>query len=211
MTIIDLSHEIASGDLGLSGETPQLINVKGINTDGYAMTRISMHSHTGTHIDAPSHMIAGAKSLTDFPLSKFQGRAMVVNCKQYIKQEIPLSYLKNFKDSLNDSEFIILNSGWYKKWNTPGYFDHYPVLSEEAALWLTNFKLKGIGLDMISIDPIQSQTVPIHKIMLSQEILIIENLNNLDAVASNSFIFQSFPIKYSGIDGSQVRAVAIKE
>jgi kynurenine formamidase len=113
-----------------------------------------------------------------------------------------------FEDSIKNAEFIIFNSGWSKKWNTPAYFDHFPVLSQESAKWLTQFKVKGVGFDAISVDHIKSQTVPVHITLLSKEILIIENLTNLVALKSNPFIFQCLPIKCDKIDGSPIRAIA---
>jgi arylformamidase len=209
MSIIDLSHNLISGDLVLDGEqNPKLEEISNIKAKGYAVTLISIHSHTGTHIDAPSHMIEGAKTLTSFPISKYYGQGMMIQCKEFANKEIPLSYLQQFEESISKAEFIILNTGWDQKWNTLEYFKNFPVLSEESASWLSRFNLKGIGIDSISIDHIDSQTTPIHKILLSNEILIIENLTNLNELTNKSFNFQCMPIKFKDIEGSPVRAVA---
>ena len=209
MSIIDLSHNLISGDLVLDGEQkPDLKEISSIQTKGYAVTFISIHSHTGTHIDAPCHMIENAKTLTSFTISKFYGRGLMIQCKEFANKEIPLSYLQQFEDSISKVDFLILNTGWDQKWNTLEYFKDFPVLSEESALWLSCFKLKGIGIDAISIDHIDSQTMTIHKILLSNEILIIENLTKLDELTNQSFKFQCMPIKFKNIDGSPVRAAA---
>ncbi len=209
MTIIDLSHPIKSGDLVFEGmKKPELNRIRNVQEDGFTITSILMHSHNGTHIDAPSHMIANKKTLTDFPIEKFYGPAIQIPCHEFVNTEIPLSYLMTFEDSIKNADFIIFNSGWSKKWNTPAYFDHFPVLSQESATWLTQFKLKGVGFDAISVDHIKSETVPVHHILLSKEILIIENLTNLDALKSNPFTFQCLPLKFDKIDGSPIRAVA---
>ncbi len=209
MYLIDLTHDLISGDLVLDGEQkPQLEQISTIPSKGYAVTFISIHSHTGTHIDAPAHMLENAKSLTSFPVSKFYGKGLMIPCQKFAHQEIPLEYLKQFENRIAEVEFIILHTGWDQKWNTPEYFKNFPVLSEEAASWLSRFGLKGIGIDAISIDHIDSQTMTIHKILLSKEVLIIENLTKLETLKDRSFNFQCMPIKFKDIDGSPVRAVA---
>ena len=210
MQIIDLSHSLKLGDLVIEGMMkPELKSIANIKENGYAMTSISIHSHTGTHIDAPAHIIEGTKKLDAFPISKFHGKGIHIPCQEFANKEIPINYLKDFESSIKNTDFIILHSGWSKKWNTAAYYDHFPVLSEEAAHWLTKFHLKGIGADMISMDPIQSQALPVHHLLLGNEILIIENLANLDALEpTTSFTFQCFPIKFDKIDGSPVRALA---
>ena len=212
MPIIDLSHTIISGDLVFEGmKRPELKSLRNVKENGFAITSIEMHSHNGTHIDAPSHMIDQAKTLTDFPISKFHGKAIQIPCHEFANQEIPLIYLLKYQAKIQQVEFVIFNSGWYKKWNTTAYFDHFPVLSQESAIWLSNFNLKGIGLDIISIDHIKSETVPVHLTFLNKEILIIENLTNLDFIGTDAFTFQCFPIKFDQIDGSPIRAVAFTE
>jgi len=80
---------------------------------------------------------------------------------------------------------------------------------------LTNFNLKGIGVDAFSLDKIISaekvtkENLPNHFIFLGKEIILIENLANLDKIPSNIFTFHCFPLKVEDADGSPVRAIAI--
>ncbi len=209
MPIIDLTHSIKSGDLVFEGmKNPELRILRSVEKDGFAITEFTLHSHNGTHIDAPSHMLANTKTLTDFSVDQFSGSGIKIPCQQFVNEEISLSYLKGFEEEIKKSEFIIFHSDWSKKWNTLEYYDHFPVLSEEAAHWLAQFKLKGIAFDAVSVDHIKSQTVPIHLILMSKGFLIIENLTNLDALGSDPFIFQCLPLKFDKIDGSPIRAVA---
>jgi kynurenine formamidase len=209
MQIIDLSHEI-SEEMTVFGEMekPEIFRKYSVETDGFKLHEIKINSHTGTHVDAPSHMIAGMKNLDDFPLEQFYGRGVMIQVEQFKGSEIPLSFLKKFEKQIEKSEFLILNASWYKKWKTLEYQINYPVLSQESAIWLTQFRLKGIGLDIISIDPTDSKDVPIHKIILGAGMLIIENLNNLNSLPESDFIFQCFPLKINQADGSTSRIVA---
>ncbi len=209
MNIIDLSHEIHE-QMTVFGETekPQIIRKNSIQKDGYNLHELKLTSHTGTHVDAPAHMLEGKKYLDDFPLDQFYGRGLMIKVDRYAGGEIPLAYLKNYENEIQEVDFLILNSGWHKKWETKAYQSNYPLLSEESAKWLTQFKLKGIGMDSISIDAADSQHLPLHKIVLGAELLIIENLTNLDELPEISFIFQCFPLKINKADGSTSRIVA---
>ncbi len=209
MQIIDLSHEIHE-QMTVFGDTekPEISRVFTVEKDGFQLHTLKINSHTGTHVDAPAHMISGRKYLDNFSLEQFIGKGFVLKVDQFANAEIPLSFLKKYEEQIRETEFFILNSGWYKKWQTAEYQLKYPILSLESAKWLTQFNLKGIGLDVISIDPTDSQDVPLHKIILGANFLIIENLTNLDVLPEAGFQFQCFPLRISQADGSTSRVVA---
>jgi kynurenine formamidase len=209
MQIIDLSHEI-SEQMTVFGEMekPEITRKYTVEKDGFKLHELKINSHTGTHVDAPAHMITGRKNLDDFALNQFYGKGIMLNVDPFANEEIPLEFLKKYENKIRETEFLILNSGWHKKWKTTEYQLNYPVLSQEAAKWLTQFKLKGIGLDYISIDPTDSADVPLHKIILGAGFIIIENLCNLDALPKSGFQFQCLPLKVDKADGSTSRAVA---
>ncbi|MBN2237689.1 MAG: cyclase family protein [Bacteroidales bacterium] len=209
MKIIDLCHEIHENMTVFAGtEKPSIQRKYTVEKNGYALHEIAINSHTGTHIDAPAHMIAGGKFLDDYPLEHFTGKAFIIDVNKFAGKEIPTSYLKEFTDEIQNTEFLILNSGWHKHWQRVDYHSNYPVLSLEAAQWLTTFNLRGIGLDYISIDPVESQNVPLHKIILGAGMLIIENLTNLGSLPKQEFHIQCFPLKIAQADGSTSRVLA---
>ncbi len=207
MKIIDLSH-ILSPDISVfPGTEKPIFERKEI--EGYPEVKITMYTHTATHMDAPIHIIKGAKCLDDFPVDKFMGKAIVIDCKHLAGKNITLDFLKQFEDKIKNFEFILFNSGWSAKWKTEAYFEGFPTLTTEAATWLTTFHLKGIGLDSISLDPVPDLSLPNHKIVLAKEILIIENMCNMDTLPNTEFIFQCLPLKIEQADGSPVRAVGM--
>lgn len=67
---------------------------------------------------------------------------------------------------------------------------------------------KGIGIDAISIDPIDSFELPMHRIVLGAGLVIVENLTNLEGLIGRTFRFAALPLKYENADGAPVRAVA---
>ncbi len=103
------------------------------------------------------------------------------------------------------------DTGWSQYWGTEQYFSDYPVLSLEAADWLSRFGLRGFGLDTISADEADSQDFPVHKAFLRNDMIIIENLTNLEKLPCSRFLFSCFPLNFEDADGSPVRAVAFIE
>lgn len=210
MKIIDLSH-IINNDITVfnDAEKPEITISSTHNKDGYAQKKLCMYSHNSTHVDAPFHIIPGAATLDELSPDTFYGKAVIADCRN-TGEKIEISHLEKYSERLNDADFIILHTGWYKKWNTPEYKRNFPVLTEEAAEWLMKFNLKGIGLDTISIDSIESTDLPVHRIILGNELIIIENLTNLESLPEEDFTFSCFPLRIVDADGSPTRAIGIR-
>ena len=212
--VIDLSH-ILNENATVYPDTvgPKFEPLNTVAEHGFAELQVTMVLHSGTHIDAPCHILANTKSLSDFPVDKFMGTAIVIPCLD--KEEIDLAYLKTFEQQIAQVDFILFFTGWQYKWNSDAYFDNCPALTQEAAKWLTTFRLKGIGLDAFSVDPIISahivtqETLPNHYILMEHDIILIENLTNLDKLPDSIFSFQCLPINIEHADGSPVRAIAV--
>ncbi|MCC7401053.1 MAG: cyclase family protein [Chitinophagaceae bacterium] len=205
--IIDLTHQLENGITVYPGTLgPRFEAGNTIEKDGFAELIITMCTHTGTHMDAPSHIIKGARSLDQFPVEKFIGKGTVVDCTEV--DAIELNFLKSRIKNLNGIDFILFYTGWQNKWNTPGYFDPFPTLTTEAVKWLSGFNLKAIGSDTISIDDINDPLLPNHHLLLPEEILIIENMTSLDKLTGKEFELNSIPLLINGSDGSPVRAFA---
>ena len=96
-----------------------------------------------------------------------------------------------------------------KKWGETSYYENYPVLSPDAADWIANFSLKGIGVDMISVDGTDSRDFPIHRIFLQKRILIIENLTSLEILVNRHVTFFCPPVKIENSAGAPARAFAV--
>lgn len=211
MKIIDLTHEICSDMPVFPGTEPPII--KRANTfekDGFREAKITMYSHTGTHIDAPAHMLENGENLDDLGIDHFIGNAIVLDYSNLETHLIDVQKLMPYEDKIKKVEFIIIKTDWSKYWGEKRYFEDFPALTEEAADWLAKFSLKGIGIDAISIDSINSKSFSVHKILLSKKILIIENLTNLDSINDEFFVLSILPLKNMDADGSPVRAIAIE-
>lgn len=211
MKVNDLTHIISSNMPVFPGtEQPVLEKVSTIGKDGFRESKITMCSHIGTHVDSTAHMLDDGKYLDELSIENFIGSAIIVDFSNQNKNLIEISDLKLYDEKINQVDFIILKTGWSKYWGQSNYYKGFPSLSEECAKWLSEFNLKGIGIDAISIDSIDSKTFLIHKILMKKNIIIIENLTNLDSIINESFILSIMPLKNKDADGSPVRAISIE-
>ena len=207
MTVFDLTHDIREIMPVFPGMSlPKLEKPFKVSTHGYAETLLTMLSHTGTHMDAPAHMHESGKTLDSYPVSSFLGKAAVIDVAG--KEKIGLKTLKASESLIKKLDFILFHTGWSKLWGSEDYFKNFPALSKDAAKWLANSGIKGIGLDCISADVADSSDFPIHHILFDEDLLIIENLKNLEKIKSKTVMFSCLPLKYENADGSPVRAIA---
>jgi arylformamidase len=167
-----------------------------------------MLTHTGTHLDAPAHILNDGSTLEKLPIDAFVGQAAVIDVSG-VTDRIEKSGLLHAADDIAELDFVILRTGWESRWGDESYFSGFPTLSPDAAHWLTGWGLKGIGFDCISADPAETEDFDIHKIILGAGIIIIENLRGLDALPDATFRFAAFPLKLKDGDGSPVRAVGM--
>ncbi|PLX13028.1 MAG: hydrolase [Marinilabiliales bacterium] len=205
--IVDLTHTLKNNMTFYPGSgEPVFNNIRSIETDGYNQIELKINTHTGTHIDAPVHIVPCTKSLDEFDLDKFIGPACVIDCSQV--KEISVDLLKENESRIKNVDFILFYAGMQENWNSDQYFNEYPTLTEEAAKWLTDFNLKAVGFDYISVDKMDDFSLINHNILLKNEILIIENMTKLDQLISKDFELNCIPLKIENSDGAPVRVFA---
>jgi arylformamidase len=210
MQIIDLTQTLSPQMPVYPGTEPPVFEVGcSLEADGFVEKKLSFFSHTGTHLDAPAHLLPGGRTLDQFPVGQFVGPACCLDLSKQLGRSIEVADLEPYREALAQADFCLLHTGWSRLWGSPAYFDGYPVLSTAAARWLCRFPLKGVGFDAISADPVSSADLPIHRILLGQGLVLIENLCNLDQLLAQRAIFSCLPLKLVEADGSPVRAVAM--
>ncbi|NTU58598.1 MAG: cyclase family protein [Chlorobiaceae bacterium] len=210
MHIVDLSHAIKA-DMPVWPGTPQpeFAPLCSIGRDGFAEQSIRLSSHTGTHLDAPSHIIEGGDSLDRIDIGQFYGKGMLIDLRDAAGSIVPLEALKCFGPLISECDFILLHTGWSRFWGHEGYNSGYPVLAQEAASWISGFSIKGIGADAPSFDLSDSAHYPVHRQLLGAGVLLIENLTNFSSLPETGFFLSVLPLPVEGADASPVRAVAL--
>lgn len=162
-------------------------------------TDVTMNLHTGTHIDFPKHMIPDGKLSDAYDIDHFVGKAYVLDVT-FLNRRI----LKKDLTSINIStyDFIIFKT---KNSFSEDFNPDYIYLSEEAAKHLSEYDLKGVGIDALGIEREQAGH-PTHHLLLNEDILIYEGLNLKD-VDEGIYEFIGLPTKIGSVEASPVRAI----
>ncbi len=166
--------------------------------DGIMDHKLSTGMHVGTHMDAPLHMVPGGKKISELSPEKFFGRGVLVDARGQEKIGPEL-----FVD-IQANDIVLLYTGFGVKFNDADYYEKYPELTEAAANKLVELKVKLVGMDTPSPDrpPYLS-----HKVLLKEEILIIENLTNLEQLIDKKFDVVALPAKLE-TDAAPTRVIA---
>ncbi|MFN4337353.1 MAG: cyclase family protein [Candidatus Nitrosocaldus sp.] len=190
---------------------PMLVPWARLDLHGYDLELIFMSTHTGTHMDAPSHFIREGISIDAIPLSVLVSDAVLAEVrkgeKEYIYRE---DLLRELEHSNLKGECVIISTGWEEKWeDEENYLSGNPGLSRDAAEYLVEKGVTAIGVDTANIDHPDDKEFTVHRILLSSNVPIVENLCNLKAIGSREFRFIALPLKIKGSTGSPVRALAL--
>ena len=211
MKVIDLTHTIREDMPVYPGtEPPVLAAANTYEENGFKETRLTMFSHTGTHMDPPAHLFPGRTTLDRFPPEQFIGRALVIDCSELAEgQTITMDFIRRYGEKAEQADFLLFRLGWDRKWGTEAYFGDYPCIDEAVLEFILEGSYKGIGFDVIGLDPISDEGLTRHKrLFRDRDIVNIENLKDLDKCGSELFWFSCFPLKLEDCDGSPIRAVA---
>ncbi|MDO4937301.1 MAG: cyclase family protein [Sutterellaceae bacterium] len=207
--IVDLTHEISDATPPYPGD-PQANrdSIYTVADDGFAVDVWRIATHTGTHIDAAAHVLAGvdAAPLSSYPLTHFEGVARVVDA---VGEAVSVAAVKTALQSRRKVDWLIVRSGWSKFWDQPDiYFrGKYPILGAGVVELLTKIGLKGIALDMPSPDRYNTGDY-LHQKLLGAGFLIVENLADCSVLPANKDLwFSAWPINWASADGAPVRAV----
>ena len=209
--IIDLTHPVTADMPMYPGTSAPVMTASGTLTrTGSRETLITLSSLSGTHMDAPAHILRDGAYLDVLPASQFCGRAAVVDVSPLAPGSlITAGFLRGLNGALRSADFVLFYTGWEKKWGTDAYFeDTFPVPDEEAARYLVSCGLKGVGTDALSVDTLRDNTFPAHRTLLGGGLVILESLCLRRVVGRNDVMLFALPLKFEKADGAPVRAIA---
>ena len=111
MKITDLTHTICSDMPVFPGtEQPIFLKANTLEKDGFQEAKITMYSHTGTHIDAPAHMLINGPYLDNLDIEHFIGNATILDFSLIDIKLIDVDSLKPFEEKIKKADFIILKN-----------------------------------------------------------------------------------------------------
>lgn len=194
---------------------PKFESVLSLQKDGVNVSRVSLGTHTGTHVDSQNHFILHGVGIEDEPLTKFIGEAVVLDfSKKMIGDGIDGNDLETFTSFVHPDDILLIFTGVSDYWNE-NYVDRvgsrFTYLEPTAADWIVNHKIKSIGIDTFSVEKYGSSQAPTHKKLLSAGVGIIENLNsNLKKFLGKRVFLVCLPLALKGLDASPARAVVFE-
>ncbi len=190
---IDLSILLTKDTPVFPGE-PNIIFKKhaNIKENTYNEHQITINTHFGTHMDFPYHMIDDGKKSSDFKLENFIGKGKVININN------------PDLDSIEDEDVFLLYSEHIEK-GIDNLFNDVPVLDENLVDFLITKKPKMLLLDIPTPDKFP---YPIHKKILGNDILIVENVCNMKLLIDKKFKVYAIPLNFEEFDGSPCRVFA---
>lgn len=204
MKVIDISRTIQAdmemypGDAG-----PQITKVSGLDEgDSYNTSRITLGTHTGTHVDPPLHLIRDRAGIDRLPMNTLVGNARVLDLSS-INRPIEAGDI----GPLEAGEIILLKGGPGGSAGPGASRGAY--LSAACARYLVDIGIKTIGTDAISIGALDEE-YEVHHTLLDAGIVVIEGLEMPDVEAGHYFLV-CLPLKIANGDGGPARAVLIKE
>ncbi|MBI4242541.1 MAG: cyclase family protein, partial [Planctomycetes bacterium] len=199
----DISLPIHEGMIAYPGNPKvKIIKQKGVTS---TYSTIVIGSHTGTHIDAPSHIFEKGKTLDQITLSKFIGIARVLDFSQ-VKEAVTIQDLMKY--NIKKGERILIKTSnsrrGYKK-----FYDDYVYLDGGAAEYLAKKGITLFGIDSLSVKKRGGPDLRPHTSLLKKSIVIIEGLD-LKNVKEGNYFFVCLPLAFQKIDGSPARAVLLQ-
>ena len=213
MRVIDLTMRITPSIRVYPGSPqPSFIPWSKFDRHGYDSEAMFMSTHTGTHVDAPSHFKPGLASIDMISTDRLVCNAVLIRAEKSANQLIEEQDLGN---QISEGDAVVIDTGWEKRSSSRNYMSENPGLSEQAARYLARKRVNAVAIDCPSIDGGADSRFIAHNILLSCNILVVENLCNLNRVtssrsrSSSTFTLIISPLKLGGATGSPARVLAL--
>lgn len=208
MKVIDLTLKVSPRiKVFPCSPQPSFISWANIGAHGYDMELVHMSTHTGTHVDAPSHFVPGGAAVDEIAAGRLVSSAILAKIRKGADQTIGRGEIE--KHEIKRGDTVVLATGWEKRYGSKNYMTKNPGLSKGAAEYLVDKRVNAVAIDGPNVDPGIDAKFTAHHVLLKADIIIIENLCNLERVTEKRFTLVAAPLKLAGASGSPVRALAI--
>jgi arylformamidase len=215
MKVWDISRTLSNDLAEWPGDEPCRFRLTREKTKGASVNlgAISMSVHNGTHADARFHFDMDGESIEKVSLQTYLGRATVVDLWQPFldskeKHLITIEDLRPYAEAIAATSRILVKTG---RWTDSTVFPkQIPVIAADVPAWLQKNGVKLLGLDLPSVDEIDSKSLQNHHALAQAGIAIIESLD-LSNVAPGIYQLAALPLKIAGGDGAPMRAILWRE
>lgn len=211
MVIIDISWPISTATTGYKdAKVVDFKKVKDFDKDGVRETDICLSSHTGTHIDAPSHFLRDGLTIDQITLDRLMGPCKVfdlITVQEHIT-EVDLKE-KDKQLPIEEDDIILLKTFNSAQSATEKFSPHFVALDLSAAEFLAKKKVKAVGIDYLGIEKSNEKHI-VHRELMHHDIVIIEGLR-LQRVAQGTYFCCCLPLLTIGLEAAPARAVLIEQ
>ena len=215
MKIWDISRMLSNELAEWPGDEPFRYRLTGEIAKGGSVNlgAITMSVHNGTHADARLHFDSKGESIDKAPLDIYLGRATVVDLgKSFLKSKgkhlITIEDLQPQAEDIASTSRLLIKTG---RWSDSTVFPNpIPVIAADVPAWLQKNGVKLLGLDLPSMDEIDSKSLQNHHALAHAGIAIVESLD-LSDVAPGIYNFAALPLKIAAADGAPIRAILWRE
>lgn len=202
MTIYDISVPLTRDLPAWPGDPRVLVEpVLTLAEDGANVCRLTLAGHSGTHLDAPSHMLEGGATLDAVPLPLLMGRALVADlrgARQLGERELaglPLA----------GEERLLLKTDNSRLWREAGFRPDFVPLTPDGARFLVEAGIRLAGIDYLSMERFGGDG-SVHRELLGAGVVILEGLD-LSGVEQGVYELICLPLRIPGADGAPARAI----
>jgi arylformamidase len=206
MKMIDISRPLHNDTPVWPGDTPFSFSLNWTKeeTGSVNVGQLTMSSHTGTHVDAPFHFDSDGNRILDMSLERFMGPAIVVTVED--TPEISPELFRKI-DFSNVKKVLFKTNAW----TDPNRFpEHIPPITKELAPFLKEKGIDLVGVDLPSVDPLDSKELEAHHSLRDHGIGILEGID-LSQVNPGLYELAALPLPLKEGDGSPVRAILIEQ
>jgi arylformamidase len=192
--------------------SPSFEEYSTLQKDGVNLTKITMGSHTGTHLDAPRHFIPHGIGIDKIPPNKLIGEAYVADLsKKPIGSGITSKDLmRELEEKIERDDIVVIYTGCSEHWGDKSINRDYTYLTGDAAEYLVSKRVRAVGIDFLSVEKFKAAEPVVHKTLLSNGIFIIESLSSaLKQFVGKRILMICMPIKLLDGDGAPSRVVGV--
>ena len=211
MKIWDISRTLSDDLAEWPGDEPFHFRLTKTMAEGQSVNlgAIGMSVHNGTHADARFHFDTNGESIETAPLEIYLGRAVVVDLAEAFleSKEKHLITIEDFQphaEEIAETSRLLVRTG---RWSDSAVFpNQIPVIAADVPTCLQKNGVKLLGLDLPSVDEIDSKSLQNHHALARAGVAIVESLD-LSGVGPGIYNFVALPLKIAGGDGAPMRAV----
>ena len=215
--IVDLSHKLCPAKEEYKLEAKRYFvdelypQYKRRPNDWYIMNEVTFLTHVGTHIEAPYHYLKEGKDISEMPLERLVGEAVVLDfLHKKTNEAIDIKDLERYEQKIKEGDIVLIKTGLSRFYRTDKAHDR-PYLTNEAVKWLVKKKIHCLGVDCTGIEPKGNDYQVNHETLFKNDIPLIEYLTNLDQLKKERFLIFILPVAIKKIEALPVRVIAIEE